>query len=385
MDGTNADRMYRATQTERDASIVLNPSARVLWRSADSVQVELGSRAIIVEGVDSALIRALTEPDAARVGPPAGPPDGTLAGPPGLDDALSALAANGFAWRRAGPRTAATSSPASPASSASPASPAPPASPASPASPRLAGELAALRARHGSRAEQVLANRAAAAVVVHGTGRLPVAVGALLAGANVGRVTIYDSGEVHRHDSAPGGLLATDEGRRFNEAAHDAIRRAAPGVDTTSIGPSERPDLVVLAGVAPIGPELRQRLHAEGTAHLSCRTGADEAVVGPLVLPGLTSCLACADLTRLDRDPAWSMLAVQLCTPRPHAGPSDLALMNLTASIAALQALAYLDGEEPTTLSATLELILPDWRVRRRSWRPHHDCECGATPTERAQ
>jgi hypothetical protein len=101
-------------------------------------------------------------------------------------------------------------------------------------------------------------------------------------------------------------------------------------------------------------------------------------VVGPLVLPGLSSCLECADLTRLDRDPAWSMLAVQLCTPRPRASASDLALMNLTASIAALQALGYLDGDEPATLSGTLELILPDWRVRRRSWRPHQDCGCGA-------
>jgi hypothetical protein len=252
----------------------------------------------------------------------------------GLADALSTLAADGFAWRCADIRP-----PPVPASLPSSLPP--------PGSPQLAGELAALRARHGPRADQVLADRARATVVVHGTGRLPVAVGALLAAANVGRVTVYDSGEVHRHDSAPGGPLAGDEGRRFNEAAHDAIRRAAPRVDTTSIGPSERPDLVLLAGDPPVSPELSRRLHAEGTAHLACRTSADQAVVGPLVVPGLTSCLECADLTRLDRDPAWSMLAVQLCAPRPRASASDLALMNLTASIAALQALGYLDGDEP--------------------------------------
>ena len=60
---------------------------------------------------------------------------------------------------------------------------------------------------------------------------------ALLAAANIGRVTMHDSGDVHRHDSAPGGLLAADEGRRFNEAAHDALRRAAPGVDTRGTRP----------------------------------------------------------------------------------------------------------------------------------------------------
>jgi bacteriocin biosynthesis cyclodehydratase domain-containing protein len=216
-------------------------------------------------------------------------------------------------------------------------------------------------------------------VVLHGTGRLPVALAGLLAAANIGRVSLHDSGEVHRHDSAPGGLVAADEGRRFNEAAHDALRRAAPDVDTRSLGPSDRADLVVLTGEAPVTEELRSWLHRRGTAHLVVRTGADEAVVGPLVLPGLTSCLACADLTRLERDPAWSLLAVQLCTPRRYADPSDLALTNLTASLAALQALAYLDGDEPSVLSSSLELAPPDWRVRRRAWAPHPHCDCEAS------
>ncbi len=213
---------------------------------------------------------------------------------------------------------------------------------------------------------------------MHGTGRLAVALACTLAGAGVGRIHMNDSGEVHRHDAAPGGLVVADEGRRFNEAAHDAIRRAAPGVDTRALGPAERPDLVVLTGEAPVAPELRDWLHERSVAHLAVRSGADDAVVGPLVLPGLTSCLECADRARLDRDPAWSVLAVQLATPRRHPGPSDLALTQFSASLAALAALVYLDGGEPAILSGTLELQLPDWRVRRRSWAVHPDCHCAA-------
>jgi hypothetical protein len=335
---------------------ILNPSARLLWRSHDCVQVELGTRAVVIDGVDSALISALTTATAPAPSD-AGRTHGARDVADALRPALAQLRADGFAWPR--PRT---NTP--------------------PAQPDLAGELAALRVRHGLRAEGILAQRATASVIVHGTGRLAVAIACVLGAASVGRVTMHDSGEVHRHDAAPGGLLASDEGRRFNEAAHDAIRRAAPIVDTRAAGPDERADLVILTGTAPVSGELRAWLHERGVAHLASRTGADDAVVGPLVLPGLTSCLACADESRLDRDPAWSVLAVQLSTPTRHAAPSDLALTQLTASLTAMQALAYLDGDDPATLAGTLELRLPDWRIRRRSWAPHPRCDCGANGDE---
>jgi hypothetical protein len=43
-----------------------------------------------------------------------------------------------------------------------------------------------------------------------------------------------------------------------------------------------------------------------------------------------------------------------------------------------VQALAFLAGDDPPTIEGTLEVRLPDWRIRRRSWAPHPDCDCGA-------
>jgi hypothetical protein len=103
-------------------------------------------------------------------------------------------------------------------------------------------------------------------------------------------------------------------------------------------------------------------------------------VVGPLVLPGLTSCLRCADLHRRDRDPAWTALAVQLTVARRHGGASDVALATIVAGVTAQQALAYLDGGEPAVIEGTLEMQSPDWRIRRRSWPVHPDCDCGRSP-----
>jgi hypothetical protein len=347
---------HRSRPTRRSQPpkpLVLNPSVRVLWRSADAIQLELGASAVIVEGIDSETIAALTgggyldEQGDDRT--------------PGLAAALQSLHDAGYLWRTGGAGSA----------------------PPEPPPVQLAADLAALRTRHGQAGADVLARRARARVVVHGGGRLAVAAATLLAAANVGHVHIHDSGDVLRHYCAPGGLLAADEGRRFNEAATDAVHRAAPGVITGPLASGQRADLAILAMSAPIEEELRDAMHAGPSPHLAAHAGADLAVVGPLVLPGLTSCLHCADLARTDRDPAWPALAVQLSTSSRYARPCDLALMSFTASLLALQALAFLDGDEPATLSATLELLLPQWQLRRRSWPAHPECDCGAHPRGR--
>jgi len=84
------------------------------------------------------------------------------------------------------------------------------------------------------------------------------------------------------------------------------------------------------------------------------------------------------DLHRTDRDPAWPALAVQLGARPRRRIYSDTALCLATAGVAVGQALAYLDRGHPATLGASLEWQLPDWRLRRRSWRAHFDCDCGA-------
>jgi bacteriocin biosynthesis cyclodehydratase domain-containing protein len=140
----------------------------------------------------------------------------------------------------------------------------------------------------------------------------------------------------------------------------------------------DQPDLVVLTGAEPVETEHRDALHARDSAHLRVQVHTTVGIVGPLVLPGRTSCLRCADLHRLDRDPLWNALAVQLTIPRPRGPACETALASLVAALAAQQTLAYLDGAAPAVINGTLEQHLPDWRIRRRSWLPHPKCDCGA-------
>jgi len=338
---------------------ILHPAARALWRPDSTLQLELGDRAVIVQGPGVEAVRGIVGRRVA--GEPA--PDDSV------QDAVQELTEAGYLWpvdERAVARDEA------------------PDSRLAPPTPRLAGELRAMTARHGERAAELLHARRHVSVLIQGDGRAGPLVAALLAAAGVGRVCVQETTRTARpvrmHQALPGGIGPADEGRPFGAAASAAVHRAAPETDLRRPPSHEAPDLVLLAYDEPIDPDHRAALHTYGHAHLPLRLAADHGVVGPLVVPGLTSCLRCADLHRLDRDPAWTALAVQLSTPPATGSASPVTLAATLAAVAAGQALAYLDGEQPAAIEGTLEQHLPDWRLRRRSWPVHPECDCCRGP-----
>jgi hypothetical protein len=187
------------------------------------------------------------------------------------------------------------------------------------------------------------------------------------------------------------------------------------------------PDLVVLVGhQSPT--QTTELLSMQGPYLAVC---AEEAigVVGPLVLPGLTACLRCLDLARTDGDPAWPLILAQRAQRLVDPPACDAVLATSVAAQAAAQVLAFADrpaasrvdpgrsganrlgatgsgasqlgtsgsdgdqfgssrsaaselagdwgGMAIATANGTLELVLPSWQWRRRSWRPHPACLCG--------
>jgi bacteriocin biosynthesis cyclodehydratase domain-containing protein len=233
---------------------------------------------------------------------------------------------------------------------------------------RLAAELAAcsLARGHSDAGGTALARRGAARVRIHGEGRVAGAIADILATSGVGQVTI--AGRPGRR--ARGGML----GRRAGPA-RDIRGRSAD---------APLPDLAILVGFPAVaagqGRDLPGALMRSGVAHLAVRAEEAIGVVGPLVRPGLTACLRCLDLTRAGLDPAWPLILAQLAGRAPDPPACDAALAAAVAAQAAAQSLACLDrgyGAQPAE-NGTLELVLPGWQWRRRTWPRHPACGCAS-------
>jgi hypothetical protein len=146
---------------------------------------------------------------------------------------------------------------------------------------------------------------------------------------------------------------------------------------------SAEADLVVLSDNLVADPRMLRDLHSHGVAHLAVRVRDGTGLVGPLVIPGVTSCLACADLHRRDRDAAWPAVAAQL---RDTVGVADRATLLATAALGLSQINRVIgavrgsdagsDSEPPAALNATLEFDVHAGAILARHWPRHPLCSC---------
>ncbi|MET9634016.1 TOMM precursor leader peptide-binding protein [Lentzea sp. NPDC006480] len=181
------------------------------------------------------------------------------------------------------------------------------------------------------------------------------------------------------------GLLDTGHPARDATAAVHGAGHLALSITSllaeSNIQLAHNADLTVLAATLVPDPNLVSTLMVFRTPHLPVRVREGVGIVGPLVLPGRSSCLNCADLHRADHDPAWPVIAAQL-VGKPAS--TDVLFASGTAALAVVQileSLIYLRGRDlapPPVLNATLELDLVTGVAERRSWYPHPDCQCAA-------
>lgn len=142
----------------------------------------------------------------------------------------------------------------------------------------------------------------------------------------------------------------------------------------------ESADLIVLADSHH--PDVPAH-HGDGhpdRPHLHIGAAGAHAVVGPLVVPGMTSCLRCAHLHRRDADPAWPVLAVQWAQAARDqpARPTDPLLLRAAAVHALLLVRAWVDTPEDAGRwgDAALEIRLPAPTALPIARPPHPLCGC---------
>jgi hypothetical protein len=259
---------------------------------------------------------------------------------------------------------------------------------------RLAPELATASLAHGDAdgGARTLARRQAACVRVNGASRAGLWIAGLLTSAGVGLVISTGPASAQPGQGIPDAPAAAEQppgppaaaqpgppappGAGLPHPPAPARPRAGRPARRARSQP-RRPSLVILADSHR--RELPAALCRDQIPHLAMSTSEAIGVVGPLVLPGRSACLRCLDLTRADRDPAWPLILAQL-TGRAASDPAacDAVLAAMVAAQATAQALAFIDRGPAAVavIGGTLELVLPDWRWRRRTWQPHPRCGC---------
>ncbi len=339
---------------------VLTPAARRLWRDPTTLQLGHGTaRAAVLAGVEPGIRAALALLDGTRdreqlleaAGPAGCCPDR-------MTVLLDLLRSAGLLEDAAEERSALAGL-------------------TPPERERLGADLASWALVRGDGGLPAARYRTSTRILVIGAGRVGAPVAAMLATAGIGGVDVLDEGITRPEDTGVGGLALGDVGRSRAEATRERLRRDAPSIGGV---PAAAADVVVLAPCRTEELEEGRRRVPAGSPHLLAEVRGAVGVVGPLVLPGRSACLTCLDLTRTDLDPQWPALAAQLAAPTRSRPACDGPLAVMVAAQAVQQVLGLVDGiADPAAIGGTLEIALPDWRWRRRSWPQHPACDCATS------
>lgn len=165
------------------------------------------------------------------------------------------------------------------------------------------------------------------------------------------RVSVPDAGV--RHDEAS--RLLTETGLALSR------RR-----DTPTVG-------LAISPTGEVPRDLLDPWSRDGLPHLQVTQVAGRVSIGPFVVPGLTACLRCVDAHGADRDPGHGYV-VEQHAPLPDE-PVDPMLWQIGLAWAVRDLVSFVEGDRPSTWSATVELdagLTP----RRTPWTRHPRCGC---------
>ena len=199
-------------------------------------------------------------------------------------------------------------------------------------------------------------------------------------GAEAGRAlaAIVDAGLLVRDESAERrGRLR--RARLRLDAPPGVVAAVTPLLEAAGVRLATRhatPDAVLLVSDGEVPRGRLDPLVRDEVPHLLVRDHGDQIVVGPFVAPGRTACLRCVDCHLGDADPRRGLVVEQAATQAPLvAAPVDPTLRAVALSVAVRDVVTFLEGDQPSTWSATLTVSRELDLVPTR-WLRHAACGC---------
>ncbi|MDN6299068.1 MAG: ThiF family adenylyltransferase [Micrococcaceae bacterium] len=227
-------------------------------------------------------------------------------------------------------------------------------------------------------AGELVRQRSRSAARIHGLGRCGQTIASLLAASGIGGLYLNDEHPVLAGDIGIGPLRMADLGKSRTVALAHRLGQQWPRTRLTGWAPGHASSgvgarITVVTACDALPESWAAHLAGTRMPHLPVVFGPAWARVGPLVIPGLTTCLDCA------QPPVGAPMAGPRAagTPRPGSSTAELALSCTAAGLAAVQILMLLDGVNvPSTADAMLTIDLATGGVQRVPVQPRSDCTC---------
>lgn len=189
-----------------------------------------------------------------------------------------------------------------------------------------------------------LRKRKASKVFVSSLNRTGLIITKGLAASGIGSVFTADQKAVLPQDTLDLGYPISEQGNQRARVAKRLIPSTRVELHSRVSSSYEKADVAVLIATDVLPPRVYSQWMNRDVPHLAVIFSEAGVMVSHLVLPGITPCLACVEIHKLEQDPHWAKTAPQLAHLERDLADSSLSLFG--ASVALSLCLNLIDSIE---------------------------------------
>ena len=226
----------------------------------------------------------------------------------------------------------------------------------------------------------VLRTRAARVISLEAADSASLLLALALASAGVGGIVCTDNSPVLLEDIGPLGYGRQELGSPRRDALARVLEAGAHPCRLVSANSKTKAlSATIFVGARFLPPERYSEVLRGATPHLAIEYGSEETKISPLVRPGLTPCLTCRHVLELSRDSEWTTIATAL--QFRHERLDDAQATLLATGIALESVLNFLDDPRKSSFEGRT-IDHRTGRIAAATWGFDDKCQCRTRSVE---
>ena len=173
-----------------------------------------------------------------------------------------------------------------------------------------------------------------------------------LGASGIGTIYTTDQRQVSSADTLDLGYPLADQGSQRAKAARRLIAGSKVELHSRVTQTYDKTDLAILLAGDVLSPSLYAPWLNRDVAHIGIVVSESGILISHLVIPGVTPCLACLELTKLEGDVNWAKTATQLAMLDRDLADSSISLFGASIAISlGLNLIDFGTFEKSTTVT----------------------------------